>query len=34
MVGTAQEPERAFLPWEIPLEAWPEDLVLALPLGI
>jgi hypothetical protein len=34
MVGTAQEPELAFLPWDIPLEAWPEDLVVALPRGI
>jgi len=34
MVGTAQEPDRAFLPWEIPLESWPEDLVVALPRGI
>ena len=34
MVGTAQEPELAFLPWDIPLEEWPEDLVVALPRGI
>jgi len=34
MVGTAQEPELAFLPWDIPLEQWPEDLVVALPRGI
>lgn len=34
MVGTAQEPELTFLPWDIPLEQWPEDLVVALPRGI
>jgi len=34
MVGTAQEPDLAFLPWDTPLEEWPEDLVVALPRGI
>lgn len=34
LVGTAQEPELAFLPWNTPLEEWPEDLVVALPRGI
>jgi hypothetical protein len=34
MVGTATEPELAFLPWDIPLEEWSDDLVVALPRGI
>ena len=34
MVGTATEPELAFLPWDTPLEEWPDDLVVALPRGI
>ncbi len=34
MVGTATEPELAFLPWDTPLEEWPNDLVVALPRGI
>ena len=28
------EPELAFLPWEIPLEQWSEERVVALPRGI
>lgn len=34
MTGRPQEPELAFLPWHLPLEEWPEDLVVALPRGI
>jgi hypothetical protein len=34
MTGSLQEPELAFLPWDLPLEEWPEDLVVALPRGI
>ena len=34
MTGIAQEPELAFLPWDVALEDWPEDLVVALPRGI
>lgn len=34
MTGNAVEPELAFLPWDIPLEEWSEDLVVALPRGI
>ena len=34
IVGTATEPELAFLPWDTPLEEWPDDLVVALPRGI
>jgi len=34
LVGIAAEPELAFLPWDMPLEEWPEDLVVALPRGI
>ncbi len=34
MTGVATEPQLAFLPWELPLEQWPEDVVVALPRGI
>lgn len=34
LTGNPQEQELAFLPWGTPLEAWPEDLVVALPRGI
>ena len=34
MTGSLDEPELAFLPWGVPLEDWPEDLVVALPRGI
>lgn len=34
MTGIASEPQLAFLPWDRPLETWPEDLVVALPRGI
>ncbi|MCU0300282.1 MAG: DUF4032 domain-containing protein [Candidatus Nanopelagicales bacterium] len=31
---TAGEPDLLFLPWAVPLEAWPADLTVALPRGI
>ncbi|MDA2989170.1 MAG: DUF4032 domain-containing protein, partial [Actinomycetota bacterium] len=34
MTGVATEPQLAFLPWDQPLEEWPEDVVVALPRGI
>ena len=34
MTGIAAEPQLAFLPWNAPLESWPEDVVVALPRGI
>jgi len=34
MIGVAAEPQLAFLPWNTPLESWPEDIVVALPRGI
>lgn len=34
MTGVATEPQLAFLPWDTPLEEWPEDVVVALPRGI
>ena len=34
MTGIAADPQLAFLPWNAPLEDWPEDLVVALPRGI
>jgi hypothetical protein len=34
MTGLATEPHLAFLPWNMPLESWPEDVVVALPRGI
>ena len=34
MTGVAADPQLAFLPWNVPLEDWPEDLVVALPRGI
>lgn len=34
LTGPLSEPELAFLPWELPLERWPADLVVALPRGI
>ena len=34
LTGSPSEPELAFLPWALPLEEWPDDLVVALPRGI
>jgi len=34
MTVAINEPDLAFLPWDIPLEEWPGDLVVALPRGI
>lgn len=32
--ATAVDPDLLLLPWSTPLEAWPEDLIVALPRGI
>lgn len=34
LTGSIGEPELAFLPWNVALEDWPDDLVVALPRGI
>ncbi len=34
LTGNPDEPELAYLPWRLPLEEWPDDLVVALPRGI
>ena len=34
LTGNSTEPELAFLPWDLSLEQWSEDLVVALPRGI
>lgn len=34
LTGDPTEPDLAFLPWSVPLEEWPEALVVALPRGI
>jgi len=34
LTGNPEEPELAYLPWNLPLEQWSEDLVVALPQGI
>jgi hypothetical protein len=34
LTGNSTEPELAFLPWELPLDQWSDDLVVALPRGI
>jgi len=34
LIGAPDEPDLLFLPWDTPLEEWPEDLVVALPQGI
>jgi hypothetical protein len=34
LTGDPTEPDLAFLPWSVPLEEWPDDLVVALPRGI
>jgi hypothetical protein len=34
LTGSLDEPELAFLPWNVALEEWPDDLVVALPRGI
>ena len=34
MTGTYEEQRLTHLPWDGPLEDWPEDLVVALPRGI
>jgi len=32
--ATAVDPDLLFLPWTVPLEDWPQDLIVALPRGI
>lgn len=34
MTGSPEEPDLLFLPWDVPLEEWPADLVVSLPRGI
>jgi len=34
MTGVAAEPQLTFLPWNLPLEQWADNLVVALPRGI
>ena len=34
ITGSPDEPELLFLPWQIPLEEWPADQLVALPRGI
>jgi hypothetical protein len=34
LTGSPDEPDLLFLPWDTPLEEWPEDLVVSLPRGI
>ncbi|HTY73306.1 MAG TPA: DUF4032 domain-containing protein [Actinomycetes bacterium] len=34
ITGSADEPELLFLPWQVPLEEWPADQLVALPRGI
>lgn len=34
LTGAATDADLAFLPWHLPLEEWPDDLVVALPRGI
>ena len=34
LTGSPDEPDLLFLPWQVPLEDWPDDLVVSLPRGI
>ena len=34
LTGSPDEPDLLFLPWDLPLEEWPDDLVVSLPRGI
>jgi hypothetical protein len=34
ITGSTEVPSLLFLPWNVPLEEWPEDLVVSLPRGI
>lgn len=34
LTGSPDEPDLIFLPWDVPLEDWPSDLVVSLPRGI
>ena len=34
LTAATDQADLLFLPWEIPLEEWPEDTLVALPRGI
>ncbi len=34
LTGSPDEPDLLFLPWQVPLEDWPDSLVVSLPRGI
>ena len=34
LIGSPDEPELMFLPWEVPLDRWPEQHLVHLPRGI
>lgn len=34
LTGSPDEPDLLFLPWDQPLETWPDDIVVSLPRGI
>jgi hypothetical protein len=34
LTGSPDEPDLLFLPWELPLEEWPDSIVVSLPRGI
>jgi hypothetical protein len=34
ITGSTEVPSLLFLPWNVPLEEWPDDLVVSLPRGI
>ena len=34
ITGSTEVPSLLFLPWHLPLEEWPEDIVVSLPRGI
>lgn len=34
LTGSPDEPDLLFLPWDQPLESWPDDIVVSLPRGI
>lgn len=33
-VGSVDQPGLMYLPWDIPLERWPDEAIVALPRGI
>src|SRR5947209_19643784 len=34
VTAAPDDPDLIFLPWDVPLEIWPEDRLVALPRGI